>query len=112
MAKYSKRHPQADEKNQEEATKIARGTQKTGQSKEQTKLIAQGIQKGIEHYKKQQKSKARELSKQLKSVAKAKNIIAEQEVLETVVVKQHWLPWCLLALSWVGAAFNYFFPVL
>ncbi|MFT6123552.1 MAG: hypothetical protein ACJASG_002086, partial [Oleiphilaceae bacterium] len=72
MAKYSKRHPEADDKNQEEAMKIARGTQKTGQSKEHTKLIAQGIQKGIEQYKKQHKSKARDLSKQLKSVAKSK----------------------------------------
>lgn len=102
MAKYSKRHPQADEKNQEEAMKIARGTQKPGQSKEQTKLIAQGIQKGIEHYKKQQKTKARDLSKQLKSVAKAKENAEHPEAIEVVVVKQHWLPWGLLAISWVG----------
>ena len=45
---------------------IAKGTQKPGQTKEQTKLVAQGIQKGIELYKKQQKAKARELDKQLK----------------------------------------------
>jgi len=102
MAKYSKRHPQADDKNQEDAMKIARGSQKIGQSKEQTKLIAQGIQKGIEQYKKQQKSKARDLSKQLKSVAKAKENTAEPELIESVIVKQHWLPWGLLILSWVG----------
>jgi len=112
MAKYSKRHPQADEKNQEEAMKIARGTQKPGQSKEQTKLIAQGIQKGIEHYKKQQKTKARDLSKQLKSVAKAKENAAEPKMIETVVVKQHWLSWSLLVLSWICFSLTYFFPIL
>ena len=39
------------EQTKEETLKIARGTQKPGQTKEQTKLIAQDIQKGIEHYK-------------------------------------------------------------
>jgi flagellar biosynthesis/type III secretory pathway protein FliH len=110
MAKYSKRHPEADDKNQEEAMKIARGTQKTGQSKEHTKLIAQGIQKGIEQYKKQHKSKARDLSKQLKSVAKSKENAVEPEIVETVIVKQHWLPWSLLVVSWLGFAFVYFMP--
>ena len=112
MAKYSKRHPKADENNHEEALKIARGTQKPGQSKEQTKLIAQGIQKGIEHYKKQQKSKARELSKQLKTVAKAKENAAAPKVIETITVKQHWLPWTLLALSWLGIASYYILQTL
>ena len=110
MAKYSKRHPQADEKNQEEAMKIARGSQKPGQSKEQTKLISQGIQKGIEQYKKQQKSKARDLSKQLKSVAKSKEHAAAPELIETVIVKQHWLPWSLVVISWLGFAAIYFYP--
>ena len=49
MAKYSKKH-QLSEKSKDDAMKIARGTQKPGQTKEQTKLIAQGIQKGIEIY--------------------------------------------------------------
>ncbi|HSN24293.1 MAG TPA: DUF2956 family protein, partial [Methylomicrobium sp.] len=47
---------------QEEALKIARGTQRPAQTKEQTRLIAQGIQKGIDLYKKQQKEKARDLN--------------------------------------------------
>jgi len=104
MAKYSKRHPQADEKNQEEAMKIAKGTQKPGQTKEQTKLISQGIQKGIEQYKKQHKAKSRDVSKQLKSLNKAKDTLAEHEVIEKVVNKQHWLPWTLLVISWLGFA--------
>ena len=36
---------------QEQAIKVAKGTQKKGQTKEQTKLIAQGIEKGISEYK-------------------------------------------------------------
>ena len=101
MAKYSKRHPEATEKNQEEAIKIARGIQKQGQTKEQTKLIAQGIQKGIEQYKKQHKSKARDLNKQLKSLERSKENAVDPEAIETILVKQHWLPWVLLAISWL-----------
>ena len=44
----------------DEAMKIARGRQLPGQTKEQTRLIAQGIQKGIEQYKKQHKARVRE----------------------------------------------------
>ena len=65
MSRYSKKN-NVSEQTRDEALKIARGTQKPGQTKEQTKLIAQGIQKGIDHYKKQQKSRARELNKKLK----------------------------------------------
>ena len=39
---------------QEKSMKIAKGIQKKGQTKEQTKLIAQGIEKGIAEYKKVQ----------------------------------------------------------
>ncbi len=42
---------------QQEAMRIAKSTQKPGQTKEQTKLIAQGIEKGIAQFKKQQKEK-------------------------------------------------------
>ena len=48
MAKYDKISPET----QQEAMKIARANQKPGQTKEQTQLIAQGIQKGIDEYKK------------------------------------------------------------
>jgi len=103
MAKYSKKH-QHSEKSKDDAMKIARGTQKPGQTKEQTKLIAQGIKKGIEIYKKQQSEKARELDKKLN---KASALSASQEtstaqVAEPVVVKATNLPWVLLALSWLG----------
>jgi hypothetical protein len=61
-----------DEIIQEEALRAARGIQKPGQTKEQTKLIAQGIAKGIEMYKKQQSAKARERDRQRKRTLKLK----------------------------------------
>ena len=72
-----------------EAMKIARGTQKPGQSKEQTKLIAQGIEKGIAEYKKQQKVKARERDKIRKKELKAKVQTLEEtsEASETLSTK-------------------------
>ncbi|AJR09611.1 hypothetical protein H744_2c2960 [Photobacterium gaetbulicola Gung47] len=93
---------------QAEAMKIARATQKPGQTKEQTKLIAQGIQHGIEQYKKQQKAKARERDKLRKKQARDKSQDIEQPATDApaaeqvVVSKQHWLPWLLLIASWVG----------
>jgi Protein of unknown function (DUF2956) len=88
----------------DEAMRIARGTQRPGQTKEQTRLIAQGIQKGIEQYKKQQSARARDLDRNLK---KAKRQSASPEtheigVQEKIVYRQHWLPWLLLALSWIA----------
>lgn len=85
---------------------IARGTQRPGQSKEQTKLIAQGIQKGIEQYRKHQSVKARELDKKLKKVRQqlASPEVSEIRVQEKVVYRQHWLPWVLLVFSWLAMA--------
>ncbi len=83
--------------------KIARGTQKPGQTKEQTKLIAQGIQKGIDQYKKQYKIKVRELDRRLKKVAQQQDT-AQAETQEIVIHKQSKLAWVLLLLSWVGFA--------
>jgi hypothetical protein len=90
--------------------RIARGTQRPGQTKEQTKLIAQGIQKGIEQYKKRQSTKARELDKKLKKVNQqlASSEAHEVEVKESVVYRQHWLPWVLLVVSWLAIAVSCF----
>ena len=105
MAKYAKKQ-QKSEATQGEAMRIARGTQRPGQSKDQTKLIAQGIQKGIEQYKKQQKARARELDKKLKKVNQqlASPEAHEIEVQEKVIYRQNWLPWVLLVLSWLAMA--------
>ena len=89
----------------DEAMKIARGTQRPGQTKEQTRLIAQGIQKGIDQYKKQQKAKARELDKQRKKAhSRQPEAIEVSEVEAVVTYRQHPLPWGLLVMTWVGIA--------
>ncbi len=105
MAKYSKKR-QHTEASQDDAMRIARGTQRPGQAKEQTKLIAQGIQKGIEEYKKRQKAKARELDKKLKKVNQQLEspVPREIQVEKKVIYRQHWLPWVLLVVSWLVAA--------
>ena len=84
--------------------KIARATQREGQSKEQTKLIAQGIQKGIELYKKQQKAKYRELDKKRKKgfVRQVQVESDDHQEHEILVVQRHWLPWLLLLITWLG----------
>ena len=97
MAQRSKKY-QSSDSSRNEAMRIAHGTQRPGQAKEQTKLIAQGIQKGIEQYKKQQNAKARELDKKLE---KANQQVTppdahEIKVQERVVYRQHWLPWVVL----------------
>lgn len=109
MAKnvYQKPSPET----QTEALKIAKATQRPAQTKEQTKLIAQGIEKGIALYKKQQKERARELNRKLKRASSQPPGFAEpedQETLERIVYRQHWLPWLLLGLSWLGWGIYFF----
>jgi hypothetical protein len=100
---YQKPSPQT----QEEALKLAKSNQRPAQTKEQTKLIAQGIQKGIDLYKRQQKEKARELNKRLKKTTSQKDAPiystdVDNEI--TIVYRHHWLPWSLLAMTWLGMA--------
>ncbi|MEC6821893.1 DUF2956 domain-containing protein [Photobacterium piscicola] len=90
-----------------EALRVAKATQKEGQTKEQTKLIAQGIQKGIEQYKKQQKAKARDRDKLKKKTQQLKNSQLETTTnippsTPQIIYKQHWLPWGLFIASWMG----------
>ncbi len=97
---------------QNEALKVAKGIQKKGQSKEQTKLIAQGIEKGISEYKKLQKAKARERDKNRKKELKIKQ--SEQEQLESPAENnklqaRELSAWSLLVLSWFGFLAYLFF---
>ena len=100
---------------QEESLKIARATQRPGQTKEQTKLIAQGIQKGIDFYKKQQKAKARELDKKLKKVSAQLSQQPHEDDAEAVSEKhpmgrkQSILPWILLIMTWLGILGYFYF---
>lgn len=92
--------------------KIAKATQKPGQTKEQTKLIAQGIEKGIAQYKKTaKKSEIVKQIKQRKKQQREKLRQHEEDVIEsdniTDDTPNHFsskLPWALLALSWIGFA--------
>ncbi len=95
------------EQTKTDALKIAKGIQKPGQTKEQTKLISQGIEKGIALYKQQQKAKAREADKLRKQELKAKQK-ADAEMAEEIIEEvkgsgfSRYLPWGLLILSWAG----------
>lgn len=89
-----------------EALKIARGTQRPGQKKEQTKLIAQGIEKGITEFRKREKAKARERDKLRKKALKEPKLTQPQaEQTQDVqtkksVLRSAWIPWLLLLASW------------
>lgn len=103
MTKNSYQKP--SQQTQEEALKLARGTQRPAQTKEQTRLIAQGIQKGIDLYKKQQKEKTRDLNRKLKKISSQKEQSIESddhETQEKIVYRQNRLPWLLLFLTWLG----------
>ena len=108
MAKYSKNqsgNTKPSPTTVEAANNIAKGSKKDGQSKQQTKLIALGIQKGIDHYKKQEKAKARELDKHNKKrLRENQQTSNENETALKVRYKQHWLPWVLLFSSWIAIA--------
>jgi len=97
--KYLKTSPET----QDDAMKVAKATQRPGQTKEQTKLIAQGVEKAITHYKKQQKEKSRDLNRKLQKASKQ---ISGEEVFDkgepTIVYKQSIVAWVLLFLSWSG----------
>jgi len=104
MVKYSKQA--VSENTRIEAQQLANHIKKPGQTKEQTRLITQGIQKGIELYKKQQKAKARELDKKLKKASQAPE--PELQLTKTEDIRAAhkplapWLPWIFLVISWLG----------
>lgn len=101
--------PKHSQQVQNEALKVAKSIQKPKQTKEQTKLIAQGIEKGIAEYKKQQSKKSRERDKAKKLILKEKARQDQQSHGDSKVLspKKNMkpLPWILLALSWLGFIF-------
>lgn len=109
MGRYRK-EPRPSQETRDEAIRIARGTQRPGQTKEQTRLIAQGIQKGIDHYKRQQKAKARELDKQRNKLVRErtrKETSVQQDAFDSRY-QHHWLPWLLLMITWIAIAIYIF----
>lgn len=92
---------QVSPETQDEALAMAKKVQKPGQTKEQTKLIALGIQKGIAEYKKLAKSKQREADKAKKKKVPSNETESDIDSNDDRSASS-WLPWALLALSWVG----------
>lgn len=88
-----------------EALKIANTIKTEGQTPVETKAIANGIQRGMEMFLRQQSEKTRELDKRVKKVKQLSNQLAQQkpadEKDETISMQSSSrLPWVLLALSW------------
>jgi hypothetical protein len=103
----TKNKNEISQETQDEAMQIAKKTQKQGQTKEQTRLIALGIQKGIAEYKKSIKSKQRQADKDKKKRQKSTTQIEEQtpEIQPTEPTQDSTkLPWILLVISWLGFA--------
>ena len=94
-----------------EAMRLARATQVPGQSKEQTQLIAHGIQKGLAEYKRSQTSRQRAADRAKKQLRRQNRRVTESPIDggDTADEPQippgramRWLPWGLLALTWCG----------
>jgi len=113
--KYTK-NKQVDTNISDEALAIAQGIKQENQTKSQTKLIAQGIRKGIELYKNQQNKKQRDRDKRNKKELKNKlndrdsDKFDPNQQLKSTSSLLTWLPWALLALSWLFFAL-YFYTI-
>lgn len=90
-----------------EALRIANSQHVEGQTREHSRLIALGIQRGIEQYLRQQSEKARELDKRVKKVKRLAESVAnhQPQVSDEPMVAHHSsiksrLPWILLVISW------------
>lgn len=88
-----------------EALKIANTIKTEGQTPVETKAIANGIQRGMEMFLRQQSEKTRELDKRVKKVKQLSTQLTQQKPAQegeqaTNDPRQFSLPWVLLALSW------------
>ncbi|VAX01994.1 hypothetical protein MNBD_GAMMA22-2599 [hydrothermal vent metagenome] len=92
----------------DEALTVAQGIKQENQTKAQTRLIAQGIRKGIEIYKNKQNKKQRDINISKKKHLKARLITDDKSNTEQVINSNKnilrffiWLPWSLVVFSWV-----------
>jgi hypothetical protein len=88
-----------------EALKIVNTIKTEGQTPIETKAIANGIQRGMELFLRQQSEKTRELDKRVKKVKQLSTQLTQQKPTDEKEVTadtqtQPRLPWVLLALSW------------
>lgn len=100
MSKYNKGQSDSSD-SQDEADTITKEIQKPSQTKDQSKLISQGIQKGIELYKKKENAKHREYDENQKQLKKQSNLSVDVEI-EKIVKVQARMPWVLLIITWIG----------
>lgn len=89
-----------------EALKIARSVQIEGQTAAETKTIANGIQRGMEMFLRQQSEKTRDLDKRTKKVKQLANQLVQQQPDASAnktdqAQAQGYLPWVLLGASWI-----------
>jgi endo-1,4-beta-D-glucanase Y len=89
-----------------EALKIANTIKTEGQTTVETKAIANGIQRGMELFLRQQSEKSRDLDKRVKKVKQLatkltqdKPMDEKEETINTQTSSK--LPWVLLIASWV-----------
>ena len=89
-----------------EALKIANSIKVEGQTTVETKAIANGIQRGMEMFLRQQSEKTRDLDKRVKKVKQLATQLTQEksadvkgEIENTQISPR--LPWVLLAISWV-----------
>ena len=88
-----------------EALKIANTIKTEGQTTIETKAIANGIQRGMELFLRQQSEKSRDLDKRVKKVKQLATQLTQEkaadtkEEIETTQAAPK-LPWVLLAVSW------------
>jgi len=106
MAKH-KSNPLSVE-TQNEAMAFANKVKKSGQSKDQTKLIAAGIQKGIAEYKKSVKKKERQADKAKKKQQRAQDSKSEDLAETPPTSAKANTSLILLIASWCGFIAYYF----
>ena len=99
-----------------EAQKMVRSLNITGENKEQTQQIVQGVTRAMEAFLRQQSEKTRELDKKVKKVNKLQENLAEEQAAENnstpeVVYKTAKLPWVLFAGACVVIAGLLLFPI-
>ena len=89
-----------------EALKIANTVKTEGQTTIETKVIANGIQRGMELFLRQQSERTRDLDKRTKKVKQLTTQLTQSKPVDVKEEIEHSptsprLPWVLLAISWV-----------
>lgn len=87
-----------------EAAKIVKAINLQGESRAETQRLVAGVQRAMEHHLRQHNAKARELdkkAKKLKQMDVAQNLGHNAVPTSRPDAHKAWLPWLLLALSWL-----------